>query len=54
MTSKSIHRVQKIYKLNPTKENLNIILKLQEHLAAQYEVDKYMCSGLLEIIKNKK
>jgi hypothetical protein len=54
MTSKSIHRAQKIYKSNPTKENLNVILKSQERLAAQHEVDKHMCSGLLETIKNEK
>jgi hypothetical protein len=34
MTSKSICRAQKQYKTNPTKANLDIILKSQERLAA--------------------
>ncbi|OXV07738.1 hypothetical protein Egran_04498 [Elaphomyces granulatus] len=48
MTSKSIRRAQKTYKSNPTPENLDVIFRSQERLAAQHEVDKHMQSGLLE------
>jgi hypothetical protein len=54
MTSKSIRRAQKAYKLNPTKENLQLILRSQERLAAQHEVDRHIQSGLLETIKKEK
>ena len=41
MTSKSIRRAQRAYRSNPTKTNLEVILKSQEKLAAQHEVDRY-------------
>jgi hypothetical protein len=54
MTSKSIRRAQKAYKNNPTNDNLNLILRSQERLAAQYEIDQYIQRGLFETIKTEK
>jgi hypothetical protein len=54
MTSKSIRRAQKAYKANPSKANLDLILRSQERLAAQHEVDKHLQAGLLETLKNEK
>jgi hypothetical protein len=54
MTSKSIRRAQKAYKANPTKQNLDLILRSQERLAAQHEVDKHIQSGLFKSLKNEK
>ena len=54
MTSKSIRRAQKQYKANPTKANLDVILKSQVRLAAQHEVDKHLQSGLMETLKAEK
>jgi hypothetical protein len=54
MTSKSIRQAQKAYKANPKKENLEVILRSQERLAAQHEVGKYLQTGLLEALKNEK
>jgi hypothetical protein len=54
MTSKSIRRAQKTYKANPTQENLDVIFRSQERLAAQHEVDKHLQSGLQETLKNEK
>jgi hypothetical protein len=54
MTSKSIRRAQKAYKTNPIQANLSVILKSQERLAAQYEVDKYLNIGLIETLKTEK
>jgi hypothetical protein len=54
MTSKSIRQAQKRYKANPTKANLNVILKSQERLAVQHEVNKHLQSGLLETLKTEK
>jgi hypothetical protein len=39
MTSKSIRRVQKAYRANPTKETISLILRSQERLAAQHEIN---------------
>ncbi|TAQ86407.1 hypothetical protein B7494_g5258 [Chlorociboria aeruginascens] len=54
MTSKSIRRAQKAYKAAPTQTNLDVILRSQERLAAQHEVDKHLNKGLLETLKNEK
>jgi hypothetical protein len=54
MTSKSIRRAQKAYKDNPTKDNLNLIFRSQERLAAQHEVDQHIQKGLFETIKTEK
>jgi hypothetical protein len=54
MTSKSIRRAQKTYKSNPTPENLDVIFRSQERLAAQHEVDKHVQSGLQATLKNEK
>jgi hypothetical protein len=54
MTSKLIRRAQKAYKANPTKEGLDLILRSQERLAAQYEVDKHIQNGLVTILKAEK
>ena len=54
MTSKLIRRAQKAYKANPTKANLDVILWSQERLATQHEIDKYLQSGLLETLSNKR
>ncbi|KAF8847074.1 hypothetical protein BDZ45DRAFT_782437, partial [Acephala macrosclerotiorum] len=54
MTSKSIRRAQRAYKANPTKANLDMILKSQEKLAAQHEVDRYFYQGLEEALKDEK
>ena len=54
MTSKSIRRAQKAYRKNPTKENLDLILRSQERLAAQHEIDRHIQSGLLDTLANEK
>jgi Skp family chaperone for outer membrane proteins len=54
MTSKSIRRAQKAYKANPTKDNLSLILRSQERLAAQHEIDQHIQRGLFETIKTEK
>jgi hypothetical protein len=54
MTSKSICHTQKTYKANPSKANLDLILRSQEELAAQHEVDNHLQAHLLETLKNEK
>jgi hypothetical protein len=54
MTSKSIRRVQKAYRANPTKETISLILWSQERLAAQHEIDQHIQKGLFETIKTEK
>jgi hypothetical protein len=54
MTSKSIRRAQRAYKSNPIKENLDLILRSQERLAAQHKVDKHIQSGLFESLKTER
>ena len=54
MTSKSIRHAQKAYKANPTKENLDVILRSQERLVAQHEIDKHIQIGLLDALKMEK
>ena len=54
MTSKSIRRVQKAYRANPTKETISLILRSQERLAAQHEIDQHIQKGLFETIKTEK
>ncbi len=54
MTSKSIRRAQKALRKNPTKENLDLILRSQERLAAQHEIDQHIQRGLLDTLTNEK
>src|SRR6266536_1846803 len=54
MTSKSICRAQKAYKLNPNKENPDVILWSQERLVTQYKVDQHIQSGFLDTLKKEK
>ena len=54
MTSKSIRRAQKAYKANPTKTDLDLILRSQERLAAQHEIDQHLQKDLFETLKTEK
>ena len=54
MTSKSIRRAQKAYRINPSKLNLDVILRSQERLATQHEIDQHIQSGLLKTLANEK
>ena len=54
MTSKSIRWAQKVYKANPTKANLDVILWLQEQLAVQHKINKHIQAGLVETLSNEK
>jgi DDE superfamily endonuclease len=54
MTSKSIRRAQKAYKSDPSKANLDLILRSQERLAAQHEIDVHIQEGLIETLKKEK
>ena len=54
MTSKSIRRIQKAYKSNPSPALFDLILRSQERLAAQHEIDKHITQGLLETLKEEK
>ena len=54
MTSKSIRRVQKAYKSNPTPALFDLILRSQERLAVQHEIDKHITQGLIETLKEEK
>ena len=54
LTSKSIRRAQKAYKDNPIPQNLAVILRSQERLAAQHEIDQHIQRGLIETLKKEK
>ena len=53
MMSKSIHWVQKAYRANPTKETISLILRSQEQLAVQHEIDQHIQRSLFETIKTE-
>ena len=54
MTSKSIRKAQKAFRQNPMKENLDLILRSQERLAAQHEIDKHIQADLLDTLAKEK
>ena len=54
MTSKSIRRIQKLYRADPCKENIDLIFRSQQRLAAQHEIDQHIQRGLFETVKAEK
>jgi len=54
MTSKSIRRIQKLYRADPCKENIDLIFRSQQRLAAQHEIDQHIQRGLFETVKTEK
>jgi hypothetical protein len=54
MSSRSIYRLQKEYKANPTQANLELIFRSQLRLAAEHSIDKHTKIGLLESLKEEK
>jgi hypothetical protein len=54
LTAKSIRWIQKAYKANPSTENIDLIFRSQQRLAAQHEIDQHIQRGLFETIKTEK
>ena len=54
ITSKSICRLQREYKVNPSIELLKVIFRSQERLAVQHEINKHVNSGIIESIEIEK
>ena len=54
LTSRSIRRAQKVYKLDPSKKNLDLLFKSQVKLAAQYEIALHERTGLVDALQIEK
>ena len=54
ITLKSICRLQREYKVNPSIELLKVIFRSQERLAVQHEINKHVNSGIIESIEIEK
>ena len=54
LTSKSIRRVQREYRSNPTLGKLDLLFRSQTALAAQHEIDLHVQTGLFETLKDEK
>ena len=53
-TSRSIQRIQKLYKANPLPEHLNLILRSQIQLCTQHKIDIHIRAGLQLALKTEK
>ena len=53
-TSRSIQRIQKLYKADPSPAHLDLILRSQIRLYTQYKIDIYIRTGLQLALKTKK
>ena len=54
MSCRAVRHAQRIYKKQPTKENLAVIFRATERLAAQRSIDEHVKKGLVEALQLEK